>query len=441
MQLYDWARDRMADSLPSLDFATDSAQPDAVSSVAGTTADAATTSGDQESAVVTPRTPPVNLLLMGTDERPGEGGPQRTDTLILATLDLESQTAGMLSLPRDLWVPFPGLNMTSKINTAYGVGQAERYPGGGAQLVVDTVSSFVGQPVPYYVRINFSGFTELVDLIGGIDINVPKTIHDDQYPIAGAEEEHGVELFHLDAGYQHLDGETALKYARTRNVDDDYGRSRRQQDVIRAVVDRVTSANMLPTLLASAPQLLATLRNSVDTNIPLTKLLELASYVNDNPPREIRQLVLDSRYGQETYSADGMWILLPDRSKVRAAVNTFFTPPALTSEAMASSVSPDPNMVHIEVLNGSGTQGLAAQVRDLLEAKGWKVVSIGDADRGDYAQSVIINYGVSDAVVQQVSNALGMQPALASVSGLNSDTHVDVRVVLGQDLVPQLSNP
>ena len=433
-ELFGWSRDRMAGRLRAYEARR---PPTALRAAAGQPArapDAPASQADTESVSIAPRTPSINILLLGTDERPDEGGPQRTDTLILTTIDPDSQTAGMLSLPRDLYVPFPTLGYNTKINTAWGIGEQARYPGGGPQLVMDTVSSFVGQSVPYYVRINFTGFTELVDLIGGIEINVPKTIHDEQYPTV----DEGVETFHLDPGFQHMDGATALKYARTRNVDDDYGRSGRQQDVIRAVMNKVQSAGMLPTLLARAPQLLSTLRNSVETNIPVDKLIELATYVNDNPPREIRQLVLDSRYGEETYSPDGMWILLPDRAKVRAAVSTFFTPPAATVSANtgAEAIAADSSTVNIEVLNGTGVPGMAAKTRDLLEAKGWQVDAIGDADRGDYSQSILINYGVSEAVIQEVSSALGISPSLASVTGLNPDTHVELRLVLGRDLLP-----
>ncbi len=427
-ELFGWMRDRVVADLPTYQPHTSASAPAAAQ---GGDAVAATNGQPAPDTVaVAPRTPSINVLILGTDERPNEGAPQRTDTLILATLDPDSQTAGMLSLPRDLYVPFPTLGYSTKINTAWGIGEQARYPGGGPQLVMDTVGSIVGQSVPYYVRINFTGFTEIVDLIGGIDINVPKTINDESYPTA----DEGIETFYLDAGMQHMDGATALKYARTRNVDDDYGRSGRQQDVIRAVMAKVKSAQLLPTLLARTPQLLSTLRNSIETNIPIDKLLELATYVNDNPPREIRQLVLDSRFGEETYSPEGMWILVPDRAKVRAAVSTFFTPPAATANASVGAV--DASRVNIEVLNGTGIPGMAAKTRDLLEAAGWQVDAIGDADRGDYSQSIVINYGVSEAVIQQLSSAMGISPSLASVSGLNPDTHVELRLVLGRDLLP-----
>src|SRR5690606_34118974 len=117
-------------------------------------------SGDEEVTV-----PAINVLLMGTDGRPGETDIPRTDTMILLSLDPQRQSVGMLSLPRDLWVPVPMLGYEAKINTLYGIGETYGYQGGGPQLTMDTVSSFIGQPVQYYAMVNFQGFVELIDLI------------------------------------------------------------------------------------------------------------------------------------------------------------------------------------------------------------------------------------------------------------------------------------
>lgn len=377
---------------------------------------------------VTPTPAPINVLLMGTDERPDEGGPLRTDTLILLTLNPADQSIGMLSLPRDLWVPIPGQGITTKINTAYMIGQQNGYPGGGPQLAKDTVSSFVGQPVDYYVRVNFDGFREIINLIGGIDINVPYTIHDEEYPT----ENYGVETFHLDAGPQHLDGETALKYARTRHGDDDYSRSRRQQDIIRAVADKVLNAGMIPQLLSKAPQLLMTTQNTIQTDIPIPTGIELAKMVNGSSLREVRQLVLDSRFGEETYSSEGMWILMPDRAKVRTALEQFFSP---TSGSVASIGG---SALRVEVLNGTAQPGVAAATAELLKAQGWDVVSVGDADRKDYAQTIVINYAAPPASVHKISTDLSLEPSLATLDGLKDQSEVDVRVVVGSDLLPKL---
>jgi len=371
----------------------------------------------------------INILLLGTDDRPDETGPSRTDTLILLTLDPQSSTVGMLSFPRDLWVNIPGYNMAGKINTAYGLGERSA-AGNGPQVVMDTVSSFIGYPIDYYVRINFQGFVKTVDLIGGIDLMVPKTINDDEYPT----DDYGVETFYLEAGLQHLDGETALKYARTRHSDDDYARSRRQQDVIRAVVDRVTRADLISSLLPRAWQLISTMRSSIDTNIPIPVQIELATYMREAALQEIRQDVLDHRYGEEKITEETGWILIPDRDKVRAAVDRFFSP-ALSADPTASI---DPTWVRIEILNGTGEQGVAARTRDYLQRQGWKVVAIGDADRSDYTNTIVINYGIPQTIIDQVGTTLALPATFSSLKGLDNSNPVDLRIVVGQDLLPLL---
>jgi LCP family protein required for cell wall assembly len=299
LRMHDWARQRIVQSsilatigtpiVTAADaVATEMAAPDLSGSAASQPQSAA--------PVVTPEPTPsfTNILLLGSDERPDETGPSRTDTMILLSINPQDKTLGMLSMPRDLWVPIPGQNITTKINTAYGIGEAQGYAGGGAQLAKDTVSSLIGRPVDYFVRVNFDGFRELIDLIGGVDVVVASTIHDEEYPTA----DYGVETFHLDAGPQHLDGATALKYARTRHTDDDYNRARRQQEIIRAVADKVLSANMIPQLLPRVPQLLMTMQNSIETDIPIPVGLDLANLVSGSTLREVRQLVLDSQYGE-----------------------------------------------------------------------------------------------------------------------------------------------
>lgn len=436
--LYDWARERIVGSsvLAPGAWTPHASEQTVQPATAGSAGEVAI---NQDSAanqsLPVPALQPINVLLVGTDARSDEIGPPRTDTLILLTLEQQTQTAGMLSLPRDLWVPIPRYNLTYKLNTVYSIGEERGYAGGGSQLVKDTVSSFIGQPVQYYVRINFRGFIEVVDLIGGIDIEVPKTIHDDHYPTA----DYGLETFHLDAGWQHLDGETALKYARTRNVDDDYGRARRQQDVIKAVFDKVTSADMIPFLLTKLPTLIYTMRSSIDTDMPMATQLELANYMRQASLKEIRQLVLDSRFGEETYSDEGAWILLPDREKVRTAVDEFFARPTFEAANNATETALSvPQDVRIEVLNGTDQPGVAARMRDLLQAQGWRVVSIGDADRSDYVRTLVINYGVSPQVVKEVNATLDIQAESSSMPGLNSATPVDVRIVVGSDYLSHI---
>jgi len=434
--LYDWARLRILGSSPlagvtDLDFLTANwlKTPEvSVDTAASDTLAAPVAAENSAAPVVT--VPAINVLLLGTDARPDEAGAPRTDTMILLSLDPQHQTAGMLSLPRDLWVSIPGFGYETKVNTAYGIGEEYNYPGGGPQLAKDTVSSFIGQPVQYYARVDFRGFVELIDLIGGVDVVVKEPILDESYPT----DDYLTTVFALDAGTQHLDGETALKYVRTRNIDDDYGRAGRQQQVIRAVVDKVLRADMLSTLLSNLPRLLSTMRNSVETDIPISLQLDFANFVRANSLPDIRQLVLDSRFGEETYSEEGAWILRPDRAKVRSALAGFFAPPTDVGNVALA----DPAWVRIEVLNGTDAPGAAATMRDMLQAQGWQVVSIGDADRSDYGRTIIINYGVPDDLVKRVGVDLDLAPNLSRLHGLDTSAPVDVRIVVGRDFLEHL---
>lgn len=457
-RLYQWSRTLAlnADPLPNLnqitiDTSANAGENDAETNDNAVPAkDGSQASRSDSSAQLAAPPERLNILLLGTDERQDENGPPRTDTMMLVTLDLAHQTAGMLSLPRDLWVPIPGYDVTTKINTAYVIGENRGYPGGGPQLAKDTVSSFIGRPIQYYVRVNFNGFVRFVDLIGGIDINVPQTIHDEKYPTA----DYGYEVFHIDAGQQHMDGATALKYVRTRHGDNDYKRATRQQQVIQAVMDKVMKADMIPTLLAKAPQLTATMRDSFSTDMPLPLAMDLANDLRQHSLREVRQLVLDSHYGEETYSDEGAWILLPDRSQVRPALAQFFSVPQtamaedevpaniVVSALAAQAVDPSPenaekisdaSAARLEILNGTGYPGVAARIRDMLQKEGWHVVAIGDADRNDYRRTLIVNYNAADTVVNQIGTDLELQPNLPTLNGLIISDTVDLRIIVGQD--------
>ena len=403
----------------------------------------------------------INILLLGSDERINGEEPPRTDTLLLLTLDLRRQTAGMISLPRDLWLPIPGYNLTSKVNTAYAIGEQRGYPFGGAQLVKDTVSSFIGQPVQYYVQADFNGFVRFIDEIGGITVNVPQTIHDPEYPTT----DYGYQTFYLEAGTRILDGQTALKYARTRNMDSDYGRAGRQQQLIRAIADKVIAADMIPTLIARAPQLLSSTWGSVRTDMPLQTAAEIAYYVRSNP-LEVSTLVLDDRYGDEGYSENGAWILLPDRNLIRPELKRFFDAAAGpdivanapaepvvqiqqrtrasaevgSRELLAADVNRDVRVmaareVRLEILNGTGEVGMAALARRQLEASGWKVVSIGDADRSDYQHTLLVNYNTDDTLVRELGRQLNLTASLYSLPGLLIPESTDLRIVIGEDFL------
>ena len=159
----------------------------------------------------------VTILLMGVDNRPDEPI-ARTDAIIVISLDLKTGALGILSLSRDILVRVPSLNDSVKINTVHVYGEVSRLQGGGPELLRQTISEMFGLPIDYYARVNFTGFQQLIDLAGGIDINVPVTIRDDLYPDIS----YGYDPLYISAGWQHMDGAMTLKYVRTRHADSDY---------------------------------------------------------------------------------------------------------------------------------------------------------------------------------------------------------------------------
>ena len=181
--------------------------------------------------------------------------------MMLITIDPAHGQVGMLSIPRDTWVKIPGYEIYNKINTAHRIGDIKNYPGGGPALAKQTVSELIGYPVHYYVRLNFEGFREIIDYVGGLDIEVPRDLNDPTYP----SDDYGYDPLFIAKGMQHMDGTLALKYARTRHVDNDFGRARRQQQVLLALKNKILSQGMLPTLIRNLPGLARSLAESVQT--------------------------------------------------------------------------------------------------------------------------------------------------------------------------------
>jgi LCP family protein required for cell wall assembly len=247
------------------------------------------------------------VLVMGMDKRPGEfGSAFRTDTMILISLDPKTKHVGMLSLPRDLFVDVPGYGL-QRINTAYGAGELEG-PGGGPRLAMQTVQYNFGIRINDYVVVDFNAFIRVIDLVGGININVPYDISDPQYP----DMNFGYDPFYITAGWHQLDGATALKYARSRHSSDDIDRGQRQQQVLYALRDKVLAYDMIPKLAAEAPALWSELRNGVQTGLSLDQILQLAWWVKDIPSSNYTNAVLGWDYVTPV-NWQGSDILIPDR--------------------------------------------------------------------------------------------------------------------------------
>ncbi len=180
----------------------------------------------------------VNVLFIGLDYRDWEAGTDasRTDTMILLTIDPKTKTAGMLSIPRDLWVHIPGFTH-GKINTAYYLGEVYNYPGGGPALAMETVEHFLGVPIDYYAQVDFITFIHLIDEIGGITVTVDEAIK--LYPLDYPDFTSFTSKT-LEPGTYTLPGNYSLAYARARNSEGgDFDRAYRQQQLIMGIRSQI----------------------------------------------------------------------------------------------------------------------------------------------------------------------------------------------------------
>ena len=244
--------------------------------------------------------PPVNIVVLGTDGRASEGYLSRTDSIMLVGVKPSQLRLSLLSIPRDLFIEVPGYG-SQRINTINLLAE-EKQPGTGPALVMESISQDFSIRLQRYVRLDFNGFVQLVDAVGGITIDVEHTIIDDQYPT----ENGGVEVVKFDMGVQQMDGQRALIYARTRHADDDYHRALRQQQVISALFAKLVNPVHWPAAIAA-------LRSSVDSNLTIGDLFTLTVPALLNRGR-YESLVIDREYikgSSEGHAAPDYDKLLP----------------------------------------------------------------------------------------------------------------------------------
>jgi LCP family protein required for cell wall assembly len=372
----------------------------------------------------------INILMMGLDYRDwltGEG-PPRTDSMMLVTIDPITKSAGMLSIPRDLWVEVPGFEH-NRINTAYFLGETYRLPGGGPGLAMQTVENLIGVPVPYYAVIEFSAFERFIDEIGGIEILVPERMKIS--PL-------GRDSYWLDAKSYLMDGPEALAYARARKTEGgDFDRAERQQQVLMAVRDQVLELDMVATLLGRAPALYQDLRQGIQTNLTLDQLVALGLLAAQVDLQDISKGVIapPEMVLLDTH-LDGAMVLKPVPDQIRALRDEIFT----GTGAIAPSVPPETSTeaVQIEfarlaVLNGAGLEGLATDTAEYLQGQGLNVIQIDNADRIDYDKSRVIVYSQNyPYTIRYLAELLGLTEGQI-LQAVFPENDLDLMVILGAD--------
>ncbi|MBL8055936.1 MAG: LCP family protein [Anaerolineales bacterium] len=262
----------------------------------------------------------MTIALLGVDERGGDYSiPTRTDAISLVNIRFTDKQAALLSIPRDLYVPLPNLEAAGiyqdRINTAFVHGEVYEVEGGGPAEFKQTVELNFGVRVHRYVMANFGAFVALVDALGGIDVDVPKDIYDPQFPTPDG----GTEIFALPAGLQHLDGATALKYARTRHQDDDYRRIQRQQQVLLAIRDRLLRPEVIPQL----PALINALSGAIRTDLTAEEIAALACVGPQIDRSAIGAYAITGEYIIPWTTPTGGRVSIPDRDAIAPLVQAF----------------------------------------------------------------------------------------------------------------------
>ena len=341
----------------------------------------------------------VVVLVLGSDARPDElrrSEVGRTDTMLAVVAERSPAALLLISIPRDLWVSIPG-HGEERINTAYLLG--------GPAAAERTAGDLLGVPIERHLVIGLQGVRNVVDAAGGIEIDVERPIHDDAYPT----DDYGTTVVDIPAGRQQMDGETALRYARTRHQDSDFGRMTRQQRVMMAVRSKL----MRPTSWWRIPAVLGAVQRATKTDLGPLDLATLAFAVGLGSG-EPERLTLGVGLVEEFRGGGGAFLLRPTAA-LRQRVRTFL----------------DPASAGVEVLNGSGTAGLAMQTADRLGARDVRVVSVGNAARVQRETTVEVAPGLRRAGAH-VAAILDL-PREGIGEGVALPPGVDVRVTLGAD--------
>ncbi len=388
----------------------------------------------------------LNILLVGADQRPKEGT-FNTDTMIVVSVDPVSKQVAMLQVPRDtVDVPLPpgparsvlGTTYQGKLNSLWTLARSrpDLFPGNdnqrGPNALKAALGELLGVDIRYYVAVNFQGFKQIVDTLGGVTVNVQNPVMDDHYP---GDDGRLIRVY-IPAGIQHMDGSEALIYARSRHASNDFDRGQRQQRVLLSLKEQTDFS----TVIARLPSLVSALKSAVKTDIPpgmLPQFLQLASSVDTS---KIRSYVFaPPLYQREVLSGDPRgYVIIPYVDKIRAAVaSVFTTDPALEADREKLSAEG----ANVWVLNGSGQQGQASQIATYLEFLGINASAPSQRpDTQGLADTRIAVYNGAETRLPETLKVLeqvfGVQPVMQTDPAVTVDV-----VVTTSSRTPDLTPP
>lgn len=370
----------------------------------------------------------TNILILGKGGENHPGG-QLTDTIQVAMINHADKKVAMVSLPRDLQVKFDN-GQINKINYAYYYGydkekDKNKKADAGAKSSSDMVSKILGVDIHYYVSIDFVGFKELVDALGGVTVDVTKDLYDPYYPKdvftadGGYKKTDAYTTVSIKVGKQTMNGETALKYARSRETTSDFDRARRQQEILVAIKQKAFSAGVLANP-KKVTDIFSALGNHIKTSLGLTEIKELLELIDSLDQANIITEVIDNNAtdGLLYSTSDGGYYLLPkggNYTQIQKMVKNIFA---------ASSESTE--VESIEVYNASGNAGVAGKVAQLLTDKGLTIDKIETYTEELEETKVIDGAGDADAISTIKSIVSDCKVEKGSTKGV-------IKVIIGRD--------
>ncbi len=386
----------------------------------------------------------LNVLLIGTDQRPKEGT-YNTDTLIVVSIDPGSKQVAMFSLPRDtVDVPVPpgparqayGPVYPKKINAWFTSvrNRADIFPGTdvtrGYNGLKAIIGNLFGLDIKYFVEVNFEGFKSVVDALGGVTINVQIPVVDDRYPGDNG----SLERIYIPSGIQHMDGAQALQYARSRHTSSDFDRGSRQQRVLLSLKEQADPQALIPRL----PELITALKKAVRTDVPVDQLEQLLGLASQVDTKDIRSYVFaPPLYGQEIQNSPRGYIIEPYVDKIRAAVGTAFTANP-GDEALREKLAGEAATVW--VLNSTGAADRASRLAAYLEYYGLAASAPRQQPGGVRANTTIVVYNGASTRLAGTIAYLERTFGVTTTTRTDSAVRADVIVTIGTS-TPDLQAP
>lgn len=375
----------------------------------------------------------ITVLVIGLDYRDwlANEGPPRSDTMMLLTIDPLTKTAGMLSIPRDMWVNIPGFGY-GRINMAYADGEGSKLPGGGPELARKTVEQFIGVPIQYYAQIDFSTFASFIDEIGGIEIYNDENLRLD--PLGEGKDK--IKL--TCCGMRPLNGERALAYVRFRkDKEGDIARAKRQQKVIIAIRNKVLAPENFPTMIGKAQTFYEQFSAGIKTNMPFDVAIRLGVLARDIPVESIKQGAIDySMVALDNTVLGGAdaSVMKPLPDKIRELRDQIFTSGGAVSPLANQNDLPglmQADGARVRILNGSFTPGLDTTTGNFLVGQGVPVTEIGPTEATN--ATLLVVYSPKLYTLKYLQAVFGVNDNARILIRPDPTSTVDLEVRLGND--------